>query len=65
MRKTFKTYNDKVSIEASKMKDVATGFVIRYQELKEKEDEKNSIALLGQSGAGKTHLLIAIINNFL
>ncbi|MBS5934891.1 MAG: ATP-binding protein [Clostridiales bacterium] len=63
MRKTFKTYDDKVSIEASKMKDVATGFVIRYQELKEKEDEKNSLALLGQSGAGKTHLLIAIINN--
>lgn len=63
LRKTFKTFDNKVSPEAEKMKNVATGFVIRYRELIENGDEKNSLALLGQSGAGKTHLLIAIINN--
>lgn len=63
MKKTFKTFKESVSPEARRMKDIATGFVIRFNEIQENKQDRNSLALFGQSGAGKTHLLIAIINS--
>ena len=44
------------------MKGIATGYYLSFDKLKDKNS--NSLALLGESGAGKTHLLVALINNF-
>lgn len=44
------------------MKNTATGYYLSFDKLKNKKS--NSLALLGESGAGKTHLLVALINNF-
>lgn len=61
MSKTFKSY-EPVSNEAKKMKEVAGGFVFRFSEFKKNKVENNSLGLFGQPGVGKTHLLIAVIN---
>lgn len=61
MNKTFKNY-DPVSAEAKNMKEVAGGYAIKFKELKKENTEYNSLALLGQAGSGKTHLLISVMN---
>ncbi|WP_294395302.1 ATP-binding protein [uncultured Clostridium sp.] len=61
LKKTFKEFepwNEKVR----RMKDIATGFYLRFDSIK--NSKSNSLALLGESGSGKTHLLVALINNF-
>lgn len=63
-KKTFKTFNV-IDNETKDMKDTATGYVIKYKELIKRQNENNSIALLGQSGSGKSHLLSAIANNLI
>lgn len=57
--KEFIPWNDQVK----NMKDIASNYYIRFDEIKNKEN--NSLALLGESGVGKTHLLIALIRNFI
>lgn len=54
----FKTWNPIIK----EMKNIATGYYLSFDKLKDKKS--NSLALLGESGAGKTHLLVALINNF-
>jgi len=44
-------------------RDCAMEYFTNYESIK--KTRKNSIALLGQPGAGKTHLLTAIANNFI
>ncbi|MER2132610.1 MAG: ATP-binding protein [Carnobacterium inhibens] len=44
-------------------RDCAVAYFKDYESLK--DERSNSIALLGQPGAGKTHLLTAIANNFI
>ncbi len=44
------------------MKDVATSYYLSFEKIKGSNND--SIALLGESGSGKTHLVSALINNF-
>lgn len=44
-------------------RDCAMEYFTNYEEIK--HSRTNSIALLGQPGAGKTHLLTAVANNFI
>lgn len=60
--KTFKSYEPWNSI-TKHMKNVVTSYYLRFKEI-EKTD-KNSILLCGQPGSGKTHLCIALANNFI
>lgn len=62
MTKTFNTFNADISTEAKKMKEIAGGYAIKFIKFKQNKDEYNSLALLGQAGAGKTHLLISVMN---
>lgn len=57
--KEFISWNEQVK----NMKDIASNYYIRFDEIRNKEN--NSLALLGESGVGKTHLLIALIRNFI
>jgi DNA replication protein DnaC len=41
----------------------ALGYISKFKEIR--NSKKNSIALLGKSGAGKTHLLMAVANNLI
>lgn len=56
--KDFDVWNSKVS----RMKDTATNYYFSFERIKDQTN--NSLALLGDSGVGKTHLLVALINNF-
>lgn len=56
--KDFKPWNPQVK----KMKDIATSYCLSFHRIKDQKN--NSLALLGDSGVGKTHLLVALINNF-
>lgn len=56
--KDFETWNPQVK----KMKDTATSYYLSFHRIKNQRN--NSLALLGDSGVGKTHLLVALINNF-
>ncbi|MDY3206715.1 ATP-binding protein [Clostridium baratii] len=61
LRKSFKDFvpwNE----ETKKMKDVATSYYLSFEKIKGSDND--SIALLGESGSGKTHLVSALINNF-
>ena len=49
--------------ETAEMKNIAISYYKGFENIK--KSRHNSLALLGQSGAGKTHLLQALINNFL
>lgn len=62
INKTFSEY-EPVSKEISSMKDKATGYVLSFDKIK--NSKNNSLALLGESGAGKSHLIIAALNNFI
>ncbi|SHF15370.1 ATP-binding protein [Clostridium fallax] len=55
---TFKVWNESVK----RMKEVAIRYYLDYEKIK--NTTNNSLALLGESGSGKTHLLSALINNF-
>ncbi|MEG1141585.1 MAG: ATP-binding protein [Clostridia bacterium] len=55
---TFETWNESIK----RMKEVATSYYLAYDKIK--DTDNNSLALLGESGSGKTHLISALINNF-
>ncbi|MBM7834988.1 ATP-binding protein [Clostridium sardiniense] len=62
LRKSFKDFipwNE----EAKKMKDIATSYYLSFEKIKGSDND--SLALLGESGSGKTHLISALINNFI
>ncbi|WP_415470292.1 ATP-binding protein [Clostridium saccharoperbutylacetonicum] len=61
MNKTFKNY-EPLNSETKKMKEVAGGYALIFKDFKIAPREHNSLALLGQPGSGKTHLLIAVMN---
>lgn len=61
LKKSFKDF-DEWNNEVKKMKNYATGYYLRFEDIK--NSDNNSLALLGESGTGKTHLLLALINNF-
>lgn len=52
----YKAYND----QTLAAKNAAIDYVMKFDEVK--EERQNSIAFLGQVGAGKTHLSISIAN---
>lgn len=56
--KDFEPWNSKIK----DMKDTATNYYLSFDRIKDQTN--NSLALLGDSGVGKTHLLVALINNF-
>ena len=60
--KTFKSYEPWNST-TKHMKNVVTSYYLRFKEI-EKTDQ-NSILLCGQPGVGKTHLCMALANNFI
>lgn len=57
-KRTFSTY-EPWNAETRRIKNIAGLYVKEYA------DKKESIAFIGQAGAGKTHLGIAIMQNFL
>lgn len=61
IKKSFKDFNP-WNPKIKEMKDTATNYYLSFDRVKDKAN--NSIALLGDSGVGKTHLLIALISNF-
>lgn len=56
--KDFEPWNPKIK----DMKDTTTNYYLSFDRIKNQTN--NSLALLGDSGVGKTHLLVALINNF-
>lgn len=69
MTPEFKSKNFKDFIVEGKdplindMKNIAINYFTKYDSIK--ETRQNSIALLGQPGSGKTHLLSALANNLI
>ena len=61
LKKSFKDF-DPWNDDVKRMKDVATSFYLSFEKIK--DSDNNSLALLGESGSGKTHLISALINNF-
>ncbi|WP_338630437.1 ATP-binding protein [Clostridium baratii] len=57
--KNFEAWNKDIKI----MKDIATSYYISYERIK--TEKENSIMLCGNPGCGKTHLIIALANNFI
>lgn len=57
--KSFETCNDLTK----RMKGIVTNYYLRFKEIE--KTKQNSILLCGQPGAGKTHLSIALANNFI
>jgi len=60
--KTFKSYEPWNDL-TKRMKGVTTNYYLRFKEIE--KTKHNSILLCGQPGAGKTHLSIALANNFI
>ena len=60
--KTFATYEYWSSLSKN-MKSAATNYYLRFKEIE--RTKHNSIMFCGQPGAGKTHLCIALANNFI
>ncbi|MEG1483712.1 MAG: ATP-binding protein [Clostridium sp.] len=56
--KDFIPWNEDVK----KMKDIATSYYLGFEKIKGSNND--SLVLLGESGSGKTHLVSALINNF-
>lgn len=61
IKKSFKDF-EPWNLKVKSMKDIATNYFLAFDTIK--DEANNSLALLGDSGAGKTHLLVALINNF-
>ena len=55
----FDVWND----ISRKMKDTGTNYYLRFEKIK--AERVNSILLCGNPGSGKTHIALAIANNFL
>ncbi|EHK2365056.1 ATP-binding protein [Clostridium perfringens] len=55
----FEAWNDDIK----EMKNVATNYFLEFDKIK--NSDSNSLALLGESGTGKTHLLLALMKNFI
>lgn len=62
LNKTFKSY-EVINEVTKELKSVATNYYLNFKEIERKRN--NSLLLCGDSGAGKTHLCIALANNFL
>lgn len=60
--KTFATYEHWSSLSKN-MKNAATNYYLRFKEIE--KTKHNSIMFCGQPGSGKTHLCIALANNFI
>ena len=60
IKKSFKDF-EPWNLKVKSMKDIATNYFLAFDTIK--DEANNSLALLGDSGAGKTHLLVALINN--
>lgn len=60
--KTFATYEHWSNL-SKHMKSAATNYYLRFKEIE--NTNHNSILFCGQPGAGKTHLCIALANNFI
>lgn len=60
--KTFKSYEPWNDL-TKRMKGVTTNYYLRFKEIE--KTKHNSILFCGQPGAGKTHLSIALANNFI
>lgn len=60
--KTFKTYEPWNDL-TKRMKGVTTNYYLRFKEIE--KTKHNSILFCGQPGVGKTHLSIALANNFI
>nr|DAN99165.1 MAG TPA: replicative helicase [Caudoviricetes sp.] len=60
--KTFKTY-EPWNFLTKNMKGATTNYYLRFKEIE--KTKHNSILLCGQPGTGKTHLSIALANNFI
>ena len=57
--KSYQTYNDLTK----RIKGVVTNYYLRFKDIE--KTKRNSILLCGQPGAGKSHLSIALANNFI
>lgn len=57
--KSFESWNR----TSQSMKDMATNYYLRFKNIK--ETLRNSIMFCGNPGCGKTHLALALANNFL
>lgn len=60
--KTFKSY-ETWNNTTKNIKTVATNYCLRFEKIR--SDRNNSILLCGNPGVGKTHLSIALANNFM
>lgn len=60
--KTFNSYEPWNNV-TKHMKNVTTNYYLRFKEIERKK--QNSIMFSGQPGCGKTHLSIALANNFI
>ena len=60
--KTFRSYNPWNDL-TKQMKNTTTNYYLRFKEIE--RTKHNSILFCGQPGAGKTHLSIALANNFI
>lgn len=56
---TFKTWND----TSKDLKNTGISYYTNFEKIK--NDRKNSILLCGNPGSGKTHILLALANNFI
>ena len=62
MDKSFKTY-EPWNETTKNLKSTATNYYLRFKNIK--DTKHNSILLCGNPGSGKTHLSIALANNFI
>lgn len=61
--KTFSNFSGDIADDAKQLAKIAKQYYDDYADIK--SIAENSIALLGQPGVGKTHLLMAISNNLI
>ncbi len=57
--KNFEPWNNDIKV----MKEIATSYYISFERIQ--DERQNSILLCGNPGCGKTHLIIALANNFI
>lgn len=60
---TFDHFSENVATPVVGMKRLAIRYVENFESIR--QSRQNSLALLGQSGAGKTHLLVAVLNRLI